>query len=152
LKGRIVKYFSFRGFGFISPVGSDEEIFFHVSNYPNVFTPDVGVDLEFDLIETHKGREAINIKIDEGGSDDVASANDEPDKVTAVDANPAFVPVGEIKGVGAVTEEKLTNAGYNTADSVASENVQMISEKTGLSEKIVVKIITSARELVNKEK
>ena len=34
MKGKVIKYFSFRGFGFINPEGSSEEIFFHVSNYP----------------------------------------------------------------------------------------------------------------------
>jgi cold shock CspA family protein len=63
MNGKIIKYFSRRGFGFISPENSQEEIFFHVSNYPELVQPEIGKDVEFELIETPKGKEATQIKI-----------------------------------------------------------------------------------------
>ena len=63
MKGKIVKYFSFRGFGFITPDNSEEEIFFHVSNFPEESQPEIGNTLTFEVIETSKGKEATNISL-----------------------------------------------------------------------------------------
>jgi len=63
MKGKIIKYFSFRGFGFIAPEDSKDEIFFHVSSYPEEAQPEIGKEVEFELIETPKGKEATKIEV-----------------------------------------------------------------------------------------
>ena len=140
MKGKIKKYFSFRGFGFIAPENSQEEIFFHVSNYPELVQPEVGKDVEFELIETPKGKEATNITI----------LPDTPvsEPLEAESPKAATPEIGEIKGVGKATEEKLRMAGFDTVESIASTDADNASEKTGLSSKVTAKIIASAKELL----
>ena len=140
MKGKIKKYFSFRGFGFIAPENSQEEIFFHVSNYPELVQPEVGKDVEFELIETPKGKEATNITI----------LPDTPvsEPLEAESPKAATPEIGEIKGVGKATEEKLRLAGFDTVESIASTDADNASEKTGLSSKVTAKIIASAKELL----
>ena len=140
MKGKIKKYFSFRGFGFIAPENSQEEIFFHVSNYPELVQPEVGKDVEFELIETPKGKEATNITILPD-----TPVSEPPEAESPKAETPE---IGEIKGVGKVTEEKLRMAGFDTVESIASADADNASEKTGLSSKVTVKIIASAKELL----
>ncbi len=63
LKGRILKYLSYRGFGFIKSDENQDELFFHSSNYPIMEKPSIGKYLEFDIEESSKGKQAVNIKI-----------------------------------------------------------------------------------------
>jgi CspA family cold shock protein len=140
MKGKIKKYFSFRGFGFIAPEDSQEEIFFHVSNYPELVQPEVGKDVEFELIETPKGKEATNITILPD-----TPVSEPPEAETPKAATPE---IGEIKGVGKATEEKLRLAGFDTVESIASADADNSSEKTGISSKVTAKIIASAKELL----
>jgi len=140
LKGKIIKYFSFRGFGFIAPENSKEEIFFHVSKYPEQVQPEVGKDVEFEVIETPKGKEATNITI---LTDMIAR---EP--LEAESPKAATPEIGEIKGVGKATEEKLRMAGFDTVESIVSVDADTVSEKTGLSSKVTAKLIASAKELL----
>lgn len=71
MKGKIQKYFSFRGFGFIEISDSEDNIFFHKSNYPLNEIPSIGQDVEFSIAETPKGKEAQDIKLINSGSDTV---------------------------------------------------------------------------------
>ena len=156
MKGKIVKYFSYRGFGFITPEDSKDEIFFHVSNYPELNTPEIGVELEFELIETPKGKEASNIRLADAPASEPETAEEpediiddepesEPEAVEDPEGEPEAVEsseastlmVGDIKGVG-----------YDTVDSLASEDAETVSEKTGISEKVAAKILESAKELL----
>jgi CspA family cold shock protein len=139
MKGKIKKYFSFRGFGFIAPENSQEEIFFHVSNYPELVQPEVGKDVEFELIETPKGKEATDITI-------LDAQTSEP--LEAESPKAATPEIGEIKGVGKATEEKLRMAGFDTVESIVSVDADTVSEKTGLSSKVTAKLIASAKELL----
>ena len=170
-----MKYFSYRGFGFITPEDSKDEIFFHVSNYPELNTPEIGVELEFELIETPKGKEASNIRLADAPASEPETAEEpediiddepesEPEAVEEpediIDDEPESEPetvesseastlmVGDIKGVGKATEEKLKSAGYDTVDSLASEDAETVSEKAGISEKVAAKILESAKELL----
>ena len=148
MKGKIIKYFSFRGFGFIALENSQDEIFFHVSSYPELVPPEIGKDVEFELIETPKGKEATNIKIltDTPADEPVEAPADEP--VEAESPETSTLEVGEIKGVGKATEEKLRGAGFDTVESIASVDVDTVSEKTGISSKVAAKIVASAKELL----
>jgi cold shock CspA family protein len=63
MKGKIAKYFSFKGYGFIGVEDSENDIFFHSSNYPVTSIPEVNTEVEFKVIETPKGKEATEITI-----------------------------------------------------------------------------------------
>ena len=145
MNGKIIKYFSRRGFGFISPENSQEEIFFHVSNYPELVQPEIGKDVEFELIETPKGKEATKIKI---LPDELAPKPPEADEEKAESPKASILEIAEIKGVGKTTEEKLRKAGFDTVESIATVDAETVSEKTGISSKVTAKLIASAKELL----
>jgi cold shock CspA family protein len=164
MKGKIIKYFSFRGFGFIAPEDSKDEIFFHVSSYPEQTPPEIGKDVEFELIETPKGKEATKIEVLTETPDDepvetpddepVETPDDEPvetpadEPVEAESPEASTLEVGEIKGVGKATEEKLRKAGFDTVESIASVDADTVSEKAGISSKVAAKLVASAKELL----
>jgi len=145
MNGRIVKYFSRRGFGFIAPEGSQDEIFFHVSNYPELVQPEIGKDVEFEVIETPKGKEAKNIKIQ---ADAPADEPVEAKTPEAESPEASVLGIGDIKGVGKATEEKLRGAGFETVESIASVDAGTVSDKTGVSSKVAAKLVASAKELL----
>jgi cold shock CspA family protein len=63
VKGKIARYMSFRGYGFIEVEGQERNVFFHMSNYPATFLPVQGQAVEFEMNQTPKGLEAVKIKI-----------------------------------------------------------------------------------------
>ncbi len=150
MKGKIIKYFSRRGFGFIAPEGSQDEIFFHVSNYPEMVQPEIGNGVEFVLIETPKGKEATKIEVLAAVSADepVEAEAPEAEVPEAVSPGASVLGVGDIKGVGKATEEKFRKGGFETVESIASVDADALSEKTGVSAKVAAKIVASAKELL----
>ncbi len=160
MKGKIIKYFSRRGFGFIAPEGSQDEIFFHVSNYPEMVQPEIGKGVEFVLIETPKGKEATKIEVLAAVSADEPVEAEAPEaEAPEAEAPEAEVPeavspgasvlgVGDIKGVGKATEEKLRKGGFETVESIASVDADAVSEKAGVSAKVAAKIVASAKDLL----
>ncbi len=167
MKGSIVKYFSRRGFGFISPEGSSDEIFFHVSNYPEQVIPEIGKNVEFVMIETPKGKEATKIEVladseeeevveaeapeEESAEEEAVEAEapeEEAAEAEAPEAEASGLGVGDIKGVGKATEEKLRKGGFDTVESIAGVDADAVAEKTGVSAKVAAKIIASAKELL----
>ena len=160
MKGKIIKYFSRRGFGFIAPEGSQDEVFFHVSNYPELVQPEIGKDVEFVLIETPKGKEATKIEVlADAAADEPVEAEVPAAEVPAAEVPAAEVPaaespeasalgVGDIKGVGKATEEKLRKGGFETVESIASVDADAVSERTGVSSKVAAKLVASAKELL----
>ena len=149
MNGSIVKYFSRRGFGFITPDGSSDEIFFHVSNYPEQVVPEIGKNVEFELIETPKGKEAKDIKV-LGDAEEEAVEAEAPEEEVAEEEAPeaSGLGVGDIKGVGKATAEKLMGAGFDTVESIAAVDGDAVSEKAGISEKVAAKIVASAKALL----
>ncbi len=162
MKGSIVKYFSRRGFGFISPEGSSDEIFFHVSNYPEQVIPEIGKNVEFVMIETPKGKEATKIEVladseEEEADEEEAveaeapveeAAEEESAEEEAPEAEASGLGVGDIKGVGKATEEKLKKGGFDTVESIAGVDADAMAEKTGVSAKVAAKIVASAKALL----
>ena len=160
MKGKIIKYFSFRGFGFINPENSKEEIFFHVSNFPELVQPEIGNEVEFEINETPKGKEATNIQLQSESPasepDEAESPASEPDEAESPASEPtesespeaSTLEIGELKGVGKATEEKLRAAGFDTIESLVSVDAETISEKTGISSKVTAKLIASAKALL----
>ena len=155
MNGSIVKYFSRRGFGFITPEGSSDEIFFHVSNYPEQVVPEIGKNVEFEMIETPKGKEATKIEVladsaEEEVAEEEAVEAEAPVEEAAEEEAPeaSALGVGDIKGVGKATEEKLAGAGYDSVESIAAADGDAVSEKAGISAKVAGKIVASAKALL----
>ncbi len=160
MKGKIIKWFSFRGFGFINPENSKEEIFFHVSNFPELVQPEIGNEVEFEINETPKGKEATKIQLQSELSasepDEAELSASEPDEAELSVSEPtesespeaSTLEIGELQGVGKATEEKLRAAGFDTIESLVSVDAETISEKTGISSKVTAKLIASAKELL----
>jgi cold shock CspA family protein len=63
MKGKIKKFLSFRGYGFIESEKGEKDIFFHNSNYPEHYVPEIGQYVEFTVKDTPKGIEAYEISI-----------------------------------------------------------------------------------------
>ena len=117
MKGSIVKYFSRRGFGFITPEGSSDEIFFHVSNYPEMLQPEIGKNVEFEVVETPKGNEAKSIMVLDAEAEEEAPAEEateapaettEEEESTGTLALPTSTPADEDLTTSAL--DKRTNA------------------------------------------
>ena len=68
MKGKVLKYFSFRRCGFIVTDESVDNIFFHRSNYPGHDVPSIGQSVEFREVETTQGKEAVDIRLIESNS------------------------------------------------------------------------------------
>jgi CspA family cold shock protein len=67
MNGTVKKIITHRGFGFISHPDSDEDIFFHNSQLQNIEIDRLreGASVEFDIEDTMKGPQAINIRVQE---------------------------------------------------------------------------------------
>ena len=64
MKGKISKYLSFRGYGFISVEGQEKDIFFHRSGTKAEFHElKEGSEVEFEIEETDRGKQATNVEV-----------------------------------------------------------------------------------------
>ncbi len=63
-KGKIIKYNSEKGYGFIKTLDNLEDYFFHISNCPKGFLPEVGMKIVFNVERTDRGLQAIDISLD----------------------------------------------------------------------------------------
>jgi len=63
VKGKIKKYLSYRGYGFIEVEENEKDIFFHSSNFQSTEIPRQGEEVEFRVIDTPKGKEAVDVKL-----------------------------------------------------------------------------------------
>lgn len=61
-KGRVTKWFDWRGFGFIDVDGLDEDVFVHTSDVKGIHGLREGEEVEFDVIDTYKGPKTINVQ------------------------------------------------------------------------------------------
>jgi cold shock CspA family protein len=138
LKGKIKKYLSYRGFGFIEIEDSDDDIFFHISNYPRTALPATGQDVEFELIETPKGQEAQNIQIIEKTSEifDQEEEEETPEE-TVEEAEEEPMPeeeeevddLDELDGVGPTYQKLLRAAGIKSKAKLVSMEAETVYEK-----------------------
>jgi cold shock CspA family protein len=65
MKGKIARWFDFRGFGFIEVEGQEHDIFLHSSNVNGDAVPKVGATVDFDVQDSPKGPRAVNVDISE---------------------------------------------------------------------------------------
>ena len=63
MKGKIVKFFSFKRCGFIEITETSDLIYFHKSDYPEHEKPSIGQLVEFIIVQTPKGEEAKDINV-----------------------------------------------------------------------------------------
>ena len=146
MKGKISKYLSYRGYGFISVEEMEKDIFFHMSKYPATELPIQGKWVEFTVEETPKGKEAVNIKIVREGSEKVEEIVAVPaEKVEVV---PSVVPqasvndLAELNGIGPKYRQLLEKAevqsrhemsGY--APEVLLANLLSVNEKEQITKR-----------------
>lgn len=131
MKGTIQKYFSNRGFGFIEIDGSEDNIFFHRSNYPVNDIPSIGQDVEFILVETPKGNEAKEIKLVAAISD---APEEEPEEAAAPADEAEEVPesvddLDQMQGVGPKYQELLRAAKVKSIKDIAGYAPEALLEK-----------------------
>jgi cold shock CspA family protein len=137
LKGKIKKYLSYRGFGFIEIEDSEDDIFFHISNYPRTALPATGQDVEFELIETPKGKEANNIQIIEKTAEifntiEEEAPEEKTEPVEASEPEPMVEEVDDLdtlKGVGPTYQKLLRAAGITSKAKLVSEKPETLYEK-----------------------
>jgi CspA family cold shock protein len=63
LKGKIARWFNYRGFGFIDIDGQEKDIFVHASDVKGWASPEVGDAVEFEVRDSFKGPRAVNVEI-----------------------------------------------------------------------------------------
>lgn len=63
-------------------------------------------------------------------------------------AEPSQYAISDVKGIGKATNEKLEKAGVDSVEALASYDPEALSEKTGISAKICVKLVEAAKELI----
>ena len=131
MKGTIQKYFSNRGFGFIEIDGSEDNIFFHRSNYPVNDIPSIGQDVEFIIVDTPKGNEAKEIKLVAAVSD---APEEEPEEAAAPADEAEEVPesvddLDQMQGVGPKYQELLRAAKVKSIKDIAGYAPEALLEK-----------------------
>jgi DNA-binding protein len=72
----------------------------------------------------------------------------EPEAEEPEVAEPSQYAISDVKGIGKATNEKLEKAGVDSVESLASYDPDALSEKTGISAKICVKLVEAAKELI----
>lgn len=115
MKGKIEKYLSNRGYGFIELEDSEDNIFFHISNYPKTMLPTNGQEVEFELIETPKGKEATKIQLIEKSSETVETKEVEPKEEPVEVEN-----LDTLNGVGPTYQKLLRAAGIKSKEKLAT--------------------------------
>lgn len=63
MKGKIARWFEFRGFGFIDVEDKEKDVFVHTSDINGFTAPHVGDTVDFEVRETYKGLRAVNVDI-----------------------------------------------------------------------------------------
>jgi cold shock CspA family protein len=137
VKGKIKKYLSYRGYGFIEVEGSEKDIFFHSSNFQPTEIPRQGKEVEFRVIDTPKGKEAVDVKVvppdAEEASEEPAETEQIPEKASNLD---------ELDGVGPKYRELLTAAGVKTIEEITEyapevllANLMAVNETQGITKR-----------------
>ena len=125
MKGKIKKYLSYRGFGFIEIDGSDDDIFFHVSNFPRTALPSRGQDVEFTLTETPKGKEATEIQLIEKSIE-----IEKPEEPIVEEKEAEIVDdLDTLSGVGPKYQELLRSAGIKSKQELVKESPETLFNK-----------------------
>ena len=125
MKGKIKKYLSYRGFGFIEQENSEEDIFFHITNFPRTSLPRVGQDIEFEILETQKGKEATNIQVIEK----TAEIFTQEEKEEEQPEEPEVDDLDQLNGVGPTYQKLLRASGISSKDKLKEMPSEELYEK-----------------------
>ena len=63
LEGIVKRWLDGRGYGFIGVEGNDEDVFVHHSRLVNIYELNEGQNVDFDMENTPRGPQAVNVKI-----------------------------------------------------------------------------------------
>ncbi len=138
MKGKILKYFSNRGYGFIKIDESDDDLFFHISNFPKNEIPSVGMEVEFTIIETSKGNEAQDIRTIISGSDTIS------EKEPAVEDKSLSVKLEEDKKFSEL--EQIPGIGPKYQLLLKAANIKSIEDLKGYSPEILMAHLLAVNE------
>lgn len=132
MKGKIARYLSYKGYGFISVEEKDRDVFFHMSKFPKSRLPIQGQDVEFKLVETPKGLEAQDIRVVDP---DEAVKQDTDDYSSGTDLT-------DLSGVGPKYVELLIGSKVHDVKELSSytpevlyTNLISINDETGITKK-----------------
>ena len=137
VKGKIKKYLSYRGYGFIEVEDSEKDIFFHSSNFQSTEIPTQDQEVEFRIIDTPKGKEAVDVKVIPPGVEEVSEEPAETEQTPETGTD-----LGKLNGVGPKYRELLTAAGINSvkaiteyAPEVLLANLLAVNEAQGITKR-----------------
>ena len=137
MKGKIKKYLSYRGYGFIEFEESEKDIFFHSSNFQSTEIPTQDQEVEFRVIDTPKGKEAVDVKVIPPGVEQVSDEPAETEQMPETGTD-----LGELNGVGPKYLELLTAAGINSVESITEyapevllANLLAVNEAQGITKR-----------------
>jgi cold shock CspA family protein len=120
MKGTIKKYLSYRGFGFIEAAESENDIFFHSSNFQSQ-APKENQRVMFEVVDTPKGKEAVDVRIIQS---DIQGASDESDSVKQIPMGKSGLR--ELNGVGPKYLELLEASGLQSIESLTKYTPEML--------------------------
>lgn len=63
MKGKVKKWLEFKGYGFIDAEDNEEDVFVHHTSLTNTSYLKKGQDVEFEIESSHKGPQAVDVKI-----------------------------------------------------------------------------------------
>ena len=63
MKGSVKRWLDGRGYGFIQPENSEEDIFVHHTGLISAYELEMGQDVEFEVEDTPRGPRAIQVKV-----------------------------------------------------------------------------------------
>jgi cold shock CspA family protein len=157
MKGKIKKYLSYRGYGFIEVEEIEKDVFFHSSNFQSTEIPTQDQEVEFRIIDTPKGQEAVDVKVIPPGAEQVSEepaeteqVSEEPAETEQVSEEPVETEqmpetgtdLGELNGVGPKYRELLTAAGINSVKSITEyapeallANLLAVNEAQGITKR-----------------
>ena len=147
MKGKIKKYLSYRGYGFIEVEEIEKDIFFHSSNFQSTEIPTQDQEVEFRIIDTPKGQEAVDVKVIPPGAEQVSEEPAETEQVSEEPAETEQMPetgtdLGELNGVGPKYLELLMAAGINSVKSITEyepeallANLLAVNEAQGITKR-----------------
>jgi len=136
VKGTISKYLSYRGYGFIDYDESEKDLFFHSSNFQSTETSSENQKVEFRVIDTPKGKEAVDVQLVMSNIEQV-SEEDESEEIP-VQVN----GLNNLDGIGPKYLELLEAAGIKSVNSSSKNtpeellaNLLAVNETQGITKR-----------------
>ena len=134
MKGTIKKFLSMRGYGFIEVKDEEKDIFFHVSSFPVTSLPASGQNVEFTITESHKGKEATNMRlIDNMGDGTNLFIEEEPILPIQSEQIAKSRSLKELDGVGPKYQELLSASGFNFVKELVEETPSDLFKKLNIA-------------------